>query len=452
MGISRVLIVDDSPTIRSALTKQLEKLRVVVTQAPDGVEGLRIARSSNVDLVITDIDMPRMDGFELCERLKKSPETRSIPVIILSSSEDERSIERGFKVGAAAYVAKARASTELQDRIQQVFDMGAMLQSRSLLIVDDSNFIRQMLTENFLQASFQVMAASNGKEALELLRHRKPDLILSDLDMPEMDGYTFCKIVHSDKGLSNIPFIVMSTVSDRSLMRRMIQSGASGFLVKPFNVDQVVITIEKFLSDHFQMVIKEKERLSMERSLILGSISSLINALEARDRYTRGHSEAVASIVVGMARRIGLDLGEIEKLEIAGKLHDLGKIGIPDKILLKPMQLTYDEYEVIKTHPVLGAEILSPIPSLSDIVPVVASHHERFDGKGYPEGLKGAEIPLWARMITVADTFHALISDRPYRKALHRDVALQIITDSKDTQLCPDCVRTFLEWVEQSAS
>jgi HD-GYP domain-containing protein (c-di-GMP phosphodiesterase class II) len=195
-------------------------------------------------------------------------------------------------------------------------------------------------------------------------------------------------------------------------------------------------------------LLKEKERLDAEQRLMLGSIGSLVLALEARDRYTRGHSEAVANILVGMGRKMGFGSEEIDRIHIIGKLHDIGKIGIRDDILLKPGPLTDGEYGIIKRHPTIGAEILTPIPSMASIIPAIANHHERIDGKGYPEGLKGSRIPLMARMIAVADTFHALTSDRPYRKSHRLDDAFQILEDSKGSQLCPECVRIFLDWIQ----
>jgi HD-GYP domain-containing protein (c-di-GMP phosphodiesterase class II) len=227
-------------------------------------------------------------------------------------------------------------------------------------------------------------------------------------------------------------------------MRRLLQYGASAFLVKPFNVDQLVITAERLVSDHFRTLLREKDRLESERKLIIGSITSLVLALEARDQYTRGHSDSVATIAVAMTRAMGFDEEQIDKARIAGKLHDLGKIGIRDDILLKPGALTAEEYDTIKLHPSIGADILSPIPSLADIIPAIAGHHERMDGKGYPRALKGSQIPLLARVIAVADTYDALTSNRSYRKGFSHEKALEIINEVKGTQLCPDCVRVFM--------
>jgi putative nucleotidyltransferase with HDIG domain len=266
--------------------------------------------------------------------------------------------------------------------------------------------------------------------------------------MPVMDGLTFCRLVNRKPEYSSIPFVCMSSENDRSRMRQMLQSGAATYIVKPFNIDQLIIMLEKLLSDHYQLILKERERLQTERQAMLAGISSLVQALEARDQYTRGHSEDVSKITIELAKRMNVSDDELEIIAIAARLHDIGKIGVRDDILLKPGKLTDAEFAMIKRHPVVGAKILEPIPSLEKAIPIVLSHHERFDGKGYPEGLKGIEIPFWARVTAVADTYHALISNRPYRNSLPKESALQIISDVRGFQLCPESVDLFLDWVE----
>jgi HD-GYP domain-containing protein (c-di-GMP phosphodiesterase class II) len=201
------------------------------------------------------------------------------------------------------------------------------------------------------------------------------------------------------------------------------------------------------LSDQFILLLKDRERLDTERQMMLASITSLVTALEARDAYTRGHTEAVAEIVIGMATHINVSEEEIKTLSLACKLHDLGKIGVPDNVLLKPGRLTDEEFAVIKKHPVVGAQILQAIPTLREMMPVILHHHERFDGKGYPSGLHGKENHFWARMSAVADTYHAITSDRPYRQGMSREKGLQIIAEVKGTQLCPESVEIFMDWI-----
>ena len=421
----------------------------IVTEAGDGVEGLDIVGSQDFDLVITDIEMPRMDGFTFCSKLKSHPTKNSIPVVILSSKEKEEDIELGFKVGAASYVLKSNAKNDLPARVREVLHKQSLLSGRTVLVVDDSASIRNLIGKALRKAGFEVICAENGQEALKLLSRRIPDMILSDLHMPKLDGLAFCKAVHANNALNQIPFIIMSSDGDRAKMRQLLQCGASAYLVQPFNIDQLVVTAERFLSDHFSRILERTKSLESEQQLLIASITSLILALEARDQYTRGHSESVASLATDIAREMSLDEDQVERVRIAGKLHDLGKIGIRDEILLKPGPLTEAEWDILKQHPRIGAEILAPIQSLADIIPALSGHHERMDGKGYPSGLKGSQISLLARMVAVADTYDALTSDRPYRKGFANEDALAIIEEAKGTQLCPDCVKSFLNSVQQ---
>ncbi len=445
----RILVVDDSSTVRNVLRRELQQMGARVTEAFDGLNGFETAIREDFDLVITDIEMPRMDGFSLCEKLKHHDAKKSIPIVILSSKDQEENIERGFKLGVAAFVPKANAKMELRERVRELLGRNVLLRRRTILVVDDSASTRHLVEKSLLAAGFYVISAENGAQALKLLDNHRPDLILSDLNMPELDGAGLCKMVHANPALSLIPFIIMSSNGDRATMRRLLQYGASSYLVKPFNLDQLVVTAEQFLSEHFHRISREKERLEAERQIIIGSITSLVLALEARDQYTRGHSESVAAILVDMAREMSFDAERVEKARIAGKLHDLGKIGIRDDILLKPAPPSKEEWEILKLHPSIGAEILSPIPSLADIIPAIAGHHERIDGNGYPKGLKGDRIDLLARMIAVADTYDALTSDRPYRKGFSHEKAMTIIEEAKGSQLCPDCVQSFFNFVKK---
>lgn len=443
----RILVVDDSSTVRTVLRRELEQMGAIVSEACDGYQGFETANSGEFDLIITDVEMPRMNGYALCERLKNQCKD-STPILMLSSRDQEEDIERGFKVGAAGYLSKFSAKRELSERIQEILDTRSLLKGRTILVVDDSSSTRNVIQKALRKAGFDVIPAENGKRALEILKQTRPDMILSDLNMPELDGLGLCRNVHADEDLRQIPFIIMSSDGDRATMRRSLQFGAVAYLVKPFNVEQLVVTAERFLSDHFRRILRDREVLEFERRIMLGSITSLVLALEARDQYTRGHSESVAAVLVDLAGEMAFDEDQIERVKIAGKLHDLGKIGIRDQILLKPGPLNDEEWKILKQHPTIGAEILASIPSLADIIPAIACHHERIDGKGYPEGLKGDKIPLLARMVAVADTYDALTTDRPYRRGFSNEEAMAIIADAKGTQLCPDCVASFLRLVE----
>lgn len=456
MNQPHILVVDDSKFLRKAMQRELERLGAKVALAEDGEQGFVYAcqHAHSLDLVISDVDMPHMDGFTLCRKLKESADTSSLPIVICSSRDSEQAIEMGFKAGADGYIPKTNGRTDFLQQVQHILERTNIVKNKRVLVVDDALFIRNSLKDELRAEGFEVYTASNGQEALEFLHGKdapRIHIIVSDIEMPVMNGLDFLIAIKHSALLKNIPFLVMTSNSEERVIHRIFQAGAASYLAKPFNSTHLIHTIKKLLSDQFLQLLREKERLEGERNLLLGSITSLIQALEARDHYTRGHSTEVARIVSKMANELGLDADTREKLNIAASLHDLGKIGIPDHILLKPGKLTDEEFSIIKQHPTIGADILRPIPSMSDLIPAVLSHHEHMDGTGYPQGLKGQEIPLFGRIIAVADVYHALTSDRPYRKGMPHEKAIAIILEEKGSHLCPECVDAFLKaWRSQS--
>ncbi len=445
----RILIVDDSAVFRTSMKKILESKNDEIVLAEDGQEGLDLALKGKFDIVVSDIDMPKINGIDLCRSLKNSAGTQGTPVVMVSTFDSDSDVDKGFQAGASAYLSKYEIQSRLRETVDSVLSKSKFKSNRLVMVVDDSKVILRIVEKGLAEAGFKVITAENGKKALDLLDDIRPDLILTDIEMPDINGFEFCEAILMNSELSSMPIVAMSTKTDRGYMKRMLQNGASAYLCKPFNIDELVILVEKLLSDQFHMLLMERERLDSERNLMIASITSLITALEARDNYTKGHSEAVGKIVSGMLGKAGASQKEIETVTIGGRLHDIGKIGVRDEILLKPGRLTNKEFAHIKKHPVIGANIIKSIPSFSDVIPIVLSHHERIDGKGYPEGLKGDDIHLWARMTAVADTYHSLTSDRPYRKGMAQDKALQIIKDASGTQLCPQSVELFFAWISR---
>ncbi|MGN7611285.1 response regulator [Magnetococcales bacterium HHB-1] len=443
---AKVLVIDDSSSVRLFLHNLLSSMNLDVETATDGQEGLEKLAQSSFDLVITDLLMPIMDGVTFCQKLHANKETRQIPVIVMSAFDSEQEIDQSFAAGATCYVAKREVQKRIPELIEKLLTQIQQRNQWLIMVVDDSLAIRTHLQQGLEHEGYRVITMKNAQEALDYLELDQPDLIISDIHMPGISGYTFCQEVYNRYKSNKIPFVAMSVQGDRGAIQRMLQHGATTYIAKPFNLLQLTSLVNKLLSDQFQQLFHEKERLAKEQNLLLSSISSLVTALEARDTYTRGHSDSVSMIVRGMAKTMNMDLVDMEQITTAALLHDIGKIGIPDHILLKPDKLTDDEYETIKQHPRMGAIILKPIPSLEKITEVALYHHERMDGKGYPHGLQGQDIPLWARITSVADTYDALTSDRPYRKGMHDEKAFQILKEGKGTQLCPDCVDLFFQW------
>jgi response regulator RpfG family c-di-GMP phosphodiesterase len=446
----RILVVDDSKSVRYALDTQLREAGFEVVCAQDGEEGLACALEQSFDLVITDLDMPKMDGFELCTKLKAEYKTSHIPIIILSARESDKDIEHGFRVGADSFLAKGDRIEDKIERIRDILSARNFLTGSRVLVADDSASVQLFLQSGLQEAGFVTEVVKNGREALDRLDAFKPDLVLTDLMMPEMDGGQLLRAIKKSEKHAFLPVVVMSTVSDRPLMRRLIRDGAATFLVKPFTMDQAVIIIEELFSSRFQLLMEERERLRMEHELTLAAIASLVQALEARDSMTRGHSERVALIAQGLGEELGFNPDEQERLLLIGRLHDLGKIGVRDDVLLKEGPLNTDEFEHVKRHSNVVADILRPIESLHDILEVTLYHHERWDGTGYPDGLKGEEIPFLARIISVADVYEAVTSERPHRDSLPIQVALDIIREARGSQLCPTCVDAFFKWFERT--
>jgi len=449
MDQTKILIIDDSPFFLNQIENELKSLNASFSHAEDGGKGLDMALLQSYDLIISDIEMPNMDGFTLCSKLKGNPNTISIPLILISSNDTEQYIDKGFRVGADSYIIKTDLKTKLLDTTLEVLEKSKFHNDNHIIVIDDSSTIRSIVKDGFEKAGFNVTTAVDGKDALKKIQSDPPDLILSDIDMPEMNGIELCNKVRMDSELKAIPFVIMSANDNRATMRQLLERGVSAYLVKPFNMEQMVITVEKLLSDQYLILLKEKERLDSERQFMLSGITSLITALEARDHYTSGHSQAVSAIVEKMALKMDLPQNDIESIGIAGKLHDIGKIGVPDSVLLKPGKLTKNEFDLVKEHPVVGVNILCNISSLARVIPAIRHHHERFDGKGYPDGIKGSDIPIWARLMAVADTYHALTSDRPYRDGMPLQKAMDIILTARGTQLCPDSVDLFIELIAE---
>jgi response regulator RpfG family c-di-GMP phosphodiesterase len=452
MNAHRILIVDDSAVFRTSMKKILGSMNAEIILAENGQEGLNLALREKFDIVVSDIDMPKINGIELCRSLKSTQSTQGTPVVMVSTFDSDTDVDKGFQAGASAYLSKYEIQHRLLETVEGVLSKSKFKGEHLVMVVDDSKVVLRIVEKGLAESGFKVITAENGKKALNLLKTVRPDLILSDIEMPDIDGFDFCQAVHTDPDFSSVPIIAMSSKTDRGYMKRMLRNGASAYLCKPFNIDELVILVDKMLSDQFHLLMMERERLDSERSLMIASITSLVTALEARDNYTKGHSEAVGIIVSGMLSITGAGRNEIETVTIGGRLHDIGKIGVRDEILLKPGRLTEEEFAHIKKHPVIGANIIKSIPSFSDVIPIVLSHHERLDGKGYPQGLKGDNIHIWARMTAVADTYHSLTSDRPYRNGMAQGKALQIIEDVSGTQLCPNCVELFFNWIVQKES
>ena len=296
-----------------------------------------------------------------------------------------------------------------------------------ILAVDDSPLEREMLKDELAKEGYQVSTAQDGEEALVKVAAESPDLILLDVIMPKLDGYEVCRRLKSDGRTILIPVVMITSLHATEERIRGIEAGADDFLSKPFNRQELLTRVRSLLK-----LKRHTDELENAETVLL----SLALSVEAKDPYTTGHCERLARYSVALGRRLGVSEEYLKALHRGGILHDVGKIGIPDSILLKPGQLTAEERAVMQSHPIIGERICAPLKSLRLVLPIIRHHHERWDGSGYPDGLAGEAIPLTARTLQVVDLFDAFITQRPYKHAFTLEQSLSLMRDEARKGWC----------------
>ncbi len=299
-----------------------------------------------------------------------------------------------------------------------------------VLIAEDNSVLRLALEEMLSLEGYVVLAATNGAEALSHMQMLTPDLIISDIAMPEMDGYAFFDQIRSNTDWLSIPFIFLTARGTKGDILTGKDLGAEDYLVKPLNRVELLTAVRSRLNRSQQLrVVRLHE--AYESSLMM-----LANAIEARDRYTRGHVERVTAYAILLAKQIGWQGKRLEELRFGAILHDIGKIHVRETTLRKTGPLNLEEWDEIKQHPKIGASMVKDIPYLIPAIPAIKYHHEQWSGGGYPYGIAGEEIPLMARIVSVADAFDAMTSSRVYQKARSTQLAYDEII--KENRICYD--------------
>lgn len=326
-----------------------------------------------------------------------------------------------------------------------------------ILVVDDDP-INQRLAQRILEQDMTIACVSSGQEALEYLRQKHPRLILLDLHMPDMSGFQVMEQLKKDSWLKEIPVVFLTADQDTEAEVEGFTLGAMDFIRKPFIREIMLQRVRRILEleqlkNHLQQEVDRQMRTARERKRQLERlthqvIQALAGTVDAKDRYTNGHSMRVAKYSKEIAMRMGLSQEYQENIYYTGMLHDIGKIGVPDWIINKTGRLTDEEFDIIKTHPVIGSEILKNITEIPGLYLGTRGHHERYDGRGYPDGLKGEEIPLLARIIAVADSYDAMTSHRSYRKLLPQEVVRREIEEGKGTQFDPAIADIMLTMID----
>ena len=329
---------------------------------------------------------------------------------------------------------------------------------RDILIVDDDRQVRDVLSQIFLSAGYTCLLAQDGREGLEVFKTARPPLVVTDLKMPIMTGTDLLRRVRLLD--EDAAVVVLTGAADVKTAIDSLKLGAYDFITKPVNVDELLIAAERALERRTLLIERREYQQTLERRVDEATrdlaaayreleatygttLEALGSALDTRDVGTESHSRRVHGYALATAREYGVRPDDLRDLAHGVLLHDIGKIGIPDAILLKPGKLTPDEWTIMRTHPDIGRRLIEKIPFLRGAIPIVYSHHEKWDGSGYPRGLRGEAIPVGARIFAVVDAFDAMTFDRPYSKAISFEAAKAEIKRCIGTHFDPAVVEAF---------
>ena len=290
----------------------------------------------------------------------------------------------------------------------------------TILVADDQAANRELLEELLTPQGCKVVTVPDGAAALEELTRAQFDLVLLDVMMPHLNGFEVCEKIKNNPDTYLIPVIMITALSDKQDRIEGIRVGADDFLSRPLDRTELLARVRSLLK------LKQRtDELERAESVLF----SLARSIEGKDPYTHGHCERLSDYSTRLGEHLGLSEDQLIALRRAGIVHDVGKIAVPDAILLKPGSLTADEWRQIREHPVVGERICAPLKSFRFVLPIIRHHHEKFDGSGYPDGLRGEEIPVTARVLQVVDVYDALTTDRPYKKAFSITDALQTMKE-----------------------
>jgi len=310
-----------------------------------------------------------------------------------------------------------------------------------VLAVDDDTTNLLVIEKMLAPHSCKVRKATSGQEAIDMVWKELPDVILLDVMMPGMSGFEVCKKLKTSESTRLVPIIIVTALHDRDDRIKGIQAGCDDFISKPIDRLELLARVH---------ALGQVKRLNDDLDHAESVVLSLARAVEAKDLLTGDHCDRLIRLSQAFGKYLGLDDKQIRTLERASILHDVGKIGIPDSILLKPGKLTADEWEIMRQHPVLGEEICHPLRSLSDVCPIVRHHHEKWNGTGYPDGLVAESIPYLARVFQIIDAFDAMTTERPYKPAFSIEKTIETLRDETSKGYWdPELAAKFIHLIEK---
>ncbi len=441
-----ILVVDEDTKLLDRIVGFLAKSGYEVLKADTGKDALHLLSKQQPNIILASTTLTDLTGIHFYKAVREA--IGDHPEFLFLASQEclndptirqtmtlEGFLTKPFSIQTLLATVEAHLqsaqntnATRQDDEIQKV----------SLLIVEDDVAMLIALRDILESAGYQVSTAMNGKEALNRFGEMNPALILSDISMPIMDGIELFETVRKLPGGKAVPFIFLTARGTRQDVFAGMSLGADDYITKPVTSQELISAVKARLTRANELLVAQL-KIAYKSSLF-----ALANAIEARDQYTHDHVLRTNAYAQAIALELGWSESMREILEYGAILHDIGKLEVPITILQKDKPLSPEEWEKMSQHPTVGGHMIEGIDYLAQAVPIIHHHHERWDGKGYPDGLNGEEIPIGARLLAVVDSFEALTTDRPYRKAIPPEKACEEIASRSGTKYDPDMVAAFM--------
>lgn len=463
---ARILVVDDTEMNLTVIKSLLKKTEIRIDTALSGEDALTLAGTNEYDVVFIDHMMPGMDGIETLRRMRKEGKNTGTPAVALTANAISGARETYISAGFTDYLSKPIDSGRLEKLLQNLIPSEKLKTGKAnaageksgrnddrsvVLVVDDDSTVCGLI-KTILKNDYEVRECLLGAEALMTTKKYRPDLILLDIHLPDMNGFSVMETLRQDETTSRIPVLLLTGDNDSVTEENGFRSGASDYIRKPFAPDVLKQRVRRIIElDHYQRSIEEEVRKQAGRSrrLTREMMMALSKTVDTKDHYTDGHSRRVAAICAELGRRLGKDDRTQVMLYEIGLLHDIGKIGVHDQIIRKDSGLTDDEFGEIKEHTQKGYEILKEIKDMPELSEGARWHHERYNGTGYPDGLKGEEIPETARITCVADCYDAMTSTRSYSSPRKQEEVRAEIERCRGTFFDPEIADVMLSMIDE---
>jgi len=419
----KVLVVEDDVESLRLYSNMLKRGGYAPLTASTGWEGIDLAVKEHPGLILLDLRLPDITGLTVLETLHAALSTKSIPIIVVSAISKDDDVIKAMQIGAFDYVVKPIAYEDMMRRVELVFashDREGEAEQAPVLVIEDNAVDGAAMVEQLTGWGYQATWVKTGREGIEQASTGDFDVILIDGLLPDVNGFEAVKEIRASERLGTTPIVMLTVLSGLVDKLKGYESGIDVFLTKPVSWEELRVRMRSLTN--LRGMVKQR----FELSEVIGVIT---NAIELTESTEPRHNQKVASISVMLGKRLGVRGHGLWVLELAGSLHDVGKLLIPREILSKPGKLTPDEWTEMKRHSEFGEQIIKPVHGFDEVAEIVRHHHERMDGSGYPDGLKGDEVSLFVRIVGVADSYEALTSDRAYRRAFVRDTALKILRE-----------------------